>query len=227
MTIIISDLHLGAPISQVKQLTPKLEAKLETGQVKRLILNGDIFQDLNFERLTKHHWKFISLIRKWSDKIEIIWIFGNHDAGIIDVMQHLVGVKVYDYYEWIENDKKHCVIHGHQFDSFIGQHKITSRFFSNLYIQLQKIPIIKTLIIKLVNLGDIKFSRSVNKVRNGAIQFAKNNKIDIIICGHTHKSEMIEIDEIIYANSGGWIGDIGTIIEIDNSIMVYEFRIAE
>lgn len=223
MTIIISDLHLGAPISRVKYLIPKLEAKLELGEVKRLILNGDIFQDLNFKRLKKYHWNFISLIRKWSDRIEIVWIFGNHDDEIIDVMKHLAGVDVHQKYIWKENNKTYCAIHGHQFDTFIGNHKFLSKFFSWLYTNIQKLPGINRLIANLVNFGDITFSRSVDKVRSGAINFAKRHEIDVIFCGHTHKSEKYEQNNVTYINTGNWISDKGTLVSVSDDVEIYEF----
>ena len=43
---------------------------------------------------------------------------GNHDRGLSNIMSHLVGVKVYEEYEWEFEGRHHLAIHGHQFDRF-------------------------------------------------------------------------------------------------------------
>src|SRR6202521_5882282 len=98
-TVIISDLHLGSEVSRAGEALQFLQSI----QFKRLILLGDIFADLNFARLTKEHWKFLSYIRKLSNpkrKIEVVWVEGNHDHGLTNIMSHLVGVRVFQDYTW-------------------------------------------------------------------------------------------------------------------------------
>ena len=98
-TLILSDLHLGAETSHAREATRVLKENI----FHRLILLGDIFADLNFARLTKEHWKFLGYIRKLSNpkrKIEVVWVEGNHDHGLTNIMSHLVGVRVYQRYAW-------------------------------------------------------------------------------------------------------------------------------
>jgi len=93
-TLILSDLHLGSEISRAEQAT----RMLRQDRFRRLILLGDIFSDLNFHRLKKEHWRFLSYIRKLSNPkrgVEVVWVEGNHDRGLATMMAHLVGVRVY------------------------------------------------------------------------------------------------------------------------------------
>src|ERR1700676_2879764 len=93
-TLILSDVHLGSDTSRAREAT----RMLKENRFRRLILLGDIFADLNFRRLTKEHWKFLGFIRKLSNpkrKLEVVWVEGNHDQGLADIMSHLVGVRVY------------------------------------------------------------------------------------------------------------------------------------
>ena len=116
-TLILSDLHLGAETSRAREAT----RVLKENRFQRLILLGDIFADLNFARLTKEHWKFLGYIRKLSNpkrKIEVVWVEGNHDRGLTNIMSHLVGVRVYQEYAWNYRGLRHIAIHGHQFDGF-------------------------------------------------------------------------------------------------------------
>ncbi len=91
-TLILSNVHLGSECSRARDAT----RVLKENSFRRLILLGDIFADLNFGRLTKEHWKFLGYIRKLSNpkrKIEVVWVEGNHDPGLADIMSHLVGVR--------------------------------------------------------------------------------------------------------------------------------------
>ena len=93
-TIILSDLHLGSEVSRTRAAV----RMLKSASFNRLILLGDIFSDLNFGRLKKDHWKFLSHIRKLSNprrEVEVVWVEGNHDHGLSQVMSHLVGIRVY------------------------------------------------------------------------------------------------------------------------------------
>src|SRR5208282_154719 len=117
-TLILSDLHLGADMSRAREAL----RVLRENQYRRLILLGDIFADLNFGRLKKEHWKFLSFIRKLSNpkrNVEVVWVEGNHDHGLTEIMSHLVGVRVYQEYQWEYQGLRHIAVHGHQFDGFV------------------------------------------------------------------------------------------------------------
>ena len=116
--VILSDLHLGSEISRASEALELLRSI----RFRRLILLGDIFCDLNFRRLKKEHWQFLSYIRKLSNPkrdTEVIWVEGNHDYGLVDVLSHLVGIPAYREFVWESAGEKHIAVHGHQFDSFI------------------------------------------------------------------------------------------------------------
>ena len=66
---------------------------------RELVINGDIFDDLNFKRLTKRHFACLKVIRRNSDRddFRLIWVRGNHD-GPADIVSHIVGVEILDEY---------------------------------------------------------------------------------------------------------------------------------
>src|ERR1700757_91163 len=132
-TIILSDLHLGSEVSRAKSAL----RLLKSASFNRLILLGDIFSDLNFGRLKKEHWQFLSYIRKLSNpkrNVEVVWVEGNHDHGLARVMSHLVGIRVYQQYQWEFAGKRHLAIHGHQFDRFAVNNVILSKLGSRIYL---------------------------------------------------------------------------------------------
>ena len=222
-TIIISDLHLG---SEVSRAGDALEL-LQSARFKRLILLGDIFADLNFRRLTKEHWKFLGFIRKLSNpkhQIEVVWVEGNHDHGLIDVMSHLVGVKAYEQYAWEFDGVRHVAIHGHQFDSFaINNHRL-SRIGQFIYLQLQKIDSRNQRFARYLDRLNTRWLRLSAQVAEGALSYAKQGKAERIFCGHTHFPMHATRDGVEYYNTGAWVDMRCTYITVSQEgVAIHEY----
>jgi UDP-2,3-diacylglucosamine pyrophosphatase LpxH len=215
-TLILSDLHLGAATSRAYEAT----RVLKENSFQRLILLGDIFADLNFARLTKEHWKFLGYIRKLSNpkrKIEVVWVEGNHDHGLTNIMSHLVGVRVYQHYEWQYAGLRHVAIHGHQFDGFQVNNVSLSKWGTSLYLQLQKMDFKHKPIVRLIDRLNTRWLRMSSKVSAGALQYARQHNADRIFCGHTHEAMHVKEDGIDYYNAGGWVDSRLTYITVDES----------
>jgi UDP-2,3-diacylglucosamine pyrophosphatase LpxH len=213
-TLILSDLHLGAETSHAREATRLLR---ET-RFARLILLGDIFADLNFARLTKAHWKFLGYIRKLSNpkrNVEVVWVEGNHDQGLTNIMSHLVGVRVYQEYAWEYLGLRHVAIHGHQFDGFQVNRVRLSRLGTSLFLQLQKLDFKGNPIARCIDRLNTRWLRMSAKVASGALGYARQYGIDRILCGHTHEAVHMEQDGIHYYNSGGWVDSRLTYLTID------------
>jgi UDP-2,3-diacylglucosamine pyrophosphatase LpxH len=213
-TVIISDLHLGSPVSRAGDAL----ALLQSVYFKRLILLGDIFADLNFSRLTKEHWKFLSYIRKLSNpkhEIEVVWVEGNHDHGLAEVMSHLVGVPVYQEYAWTCGGKRHLAIHGHQFDSFGLRNAFLSKVGQLIFLQLQKIDSKNKRVARYLDRLNTRWLRLSEQVAHGALSYAKPGKAERIFCGHTHASLTRVRDGVEYYNSGAWVDQRCTYITVD------------
>ena len=223
-TLILSDLHLGADMSRAREATQVLKGN----RFQRLILLGDIFADLNFARLTKDHWKFLGYIRKLSNpkrNIEVVWVEGNHDHGLTDIMSHLVGVRVYQQYEWQYRGLKHIAIHGHQFDGFQVNRIRLSRLGTALYLQLQKLDFKSKPIARLIDRLNTRWLRLSSKVSAGAIAYARHHGADRIFCGHTHEAIHEEQDGVAYYNSGGWVDSRLTYLTVDEQgVQIHEYR---
>jgi len=222
-TLILSDLHLGAETSHAREATRVLKENC----FQRLILLGDIFADLNFARLTKEHWKFLGYIRKLSNpkrKIEVVWVEGNHDHGLTDIMSHLVGVRVYQHYEWDYRGLRHIAIHGHQFDGFQVNRVRLSRLGTSLYLLLQKLDFKSKPVARLIDRLNTRWLRMSPKVAEGAIAYAKHHEAQRIFCGHTHEALHMERDGIEYWNSGGWVDSRLTFLTIDEmGVQIHDY----
>jgi len=218
-TIIISDLHLGSPLARSKDLKKFLKGL----EFDRLIINGDIFCDLNFSRLRKSDLHLLNLLRNLSKKKDVVWIEGNHDAGLIRLLSAF-GIEVHEQYEFWWVGKCCVVVHGHQFDGAITEYPRISRFLSFLFVELQKVPGIKHWLPILMDKTAGKWQRLTPEVAKRALEFAKRKKYDLIFCGHTHERYADELDGIKYYNSGCWCGTINGYIEIAEGISLKHYR---
>jgi UDP-2,3-diacylglucosamine pyrophosphatase LpxH len=222
-TLILSDLHLGAETSRAREAT----RVLKENRFQRLILLGDIFADLNFARLTKEHWKFLGYIRKLSNpkrKIEVVWVEGNHDRGLTNIMSHLVGVRVYQEYTWNYCGLRHIAIHGHQFDGFQVNRLRLSAWGTSLFLQLQKLDLKGNPIARLIDRLNTRWLRMSAKVASGALAFARQNGVDRIFCGHTHEAIYANRDGVHYYNSGGWVDSRLTYLTIDDQgVQIHDY----
>lgn len=222
-TVILSDLHLGSDVSRAKAALHTLRSI----SFRRLILLGDIFCDLNFGRLKKEHWQFLGYIRKLSNpkrKVEVIWVEGNHDRGLCEVMSHLVGVKVYQEYMWEYRGLRHLAIHGHQFDRFVLGNMPLSRFFTWVYLQVQKLDFGQRRIAGCFDRIDTYWLRLSKKVADGALRHAESRGMDRVFCGHTHEAMQIKRRDVEYFNAGSWTQAAATFVTIDDEgVQIHEY----
>ncbi len=171
-TLILSDLHLGSEVSRAREALQLIKH----AEFRRLILLGDIFCDLDFGRLKKEHWQFLSYIRKLSNpkrNIEVVWVEGNHDKGLTTVMSHLVGIRVYQRYAWEYGGIRHLAVHGHQFDRFAIDNALFSAVGSHLYLYLQKIDSSSKRFSRYLDRLNSSWLRLSPKVASGAIDYAR------------------------------------------------------
>ena len=213
-TLLISDLHLGSEVSRARDALEVIQSL----DHRRLVLLGDIFSDLNFRRLNGDHWKFLSCIRKLSNpkrKVEVVWVEGNHDFGLSNVMSHLVGVPVYERYVWNFAGKRHLAIHGHQFDSVVKRNPALVRIGEFFYHDVvPRIDGPDKPITRMLDRITTRWGRMTPRVMNGAFAYARAGHIDRVFCGHTHDALHAKLDGISYYNTGSWIDARATYVTV-------------
>ena len=217
--IIISDLHLGSDVCRANNILEFLYY-LET---ENLILNGDIFDNMDFRRLEKSHWHILKKLRQISKNTNLIWISGNHDFEC-EPIAHLIGA------EWkldhlIQQDTKQIyVTHGDRFDKIITKRPILTKFADNIYRFIQLFD--KRMDNNYYYSGMIKrhsktLTRITDKTISNSIVFAQKNKYDAIIIGHLHKPAcMTNLEHMVeYVNTGSWTEENCTYATINNGLI--------
>jgi len=222
-TLIISDVHLGSAVSRAGEL---IEA-LKKFSFKRLILLGDIFDDLNFNRLQKSHWDFLAYVRDLSSSpknIEIVWVIGNHDY-LLSNFSNFIGAKLSRTYLWKFGDKLCLAIHGHQFDSFLKENPIISAIATFLYITIQKFDTKSYRISRYLKRRSKGWLRLSDQVAKRAIIYGRLRRAKYVFCGHTHQSMSIENKGIRYFNSGCWTDVPSTLITLGKEgVVLRDFK---
>jgi UDP-2,3-diacylglucosamine pyrophosphatase LpxH len=223
-TLILSDVHLGSTVSRAEEAIEVLE----NVDFRQLILLGDIFSGLDFARLTRKHWDFLSCIRKLSNprhRRRIVWVEGNHDHGLSQLMSHMVGIPVYQRYVWEYADKRHVAVHGHQFDRFINQNILLSRFFEQFYELSQRLDSKEQKMSRWFDRFSTSWLRLSDKVAEGALAYAKAGAADRVFCGHTHEAMHRTENGIEYFNSGCWTDTRATFLTIDRmGVQIHEYE---
>ncbi|HEY2156758.1 MAG TPA: UDP-2,3-diacylglucosamine diphosphatase [Isosphaeraceae bacterium] len=199
--LVISDLHLGSLVCQAKLLEEFLE--WAAASTRELIINGDIFDDLNFKRLSKRHFGCLRSIRRHSDRpgLKLIWIRGNHD-GPADIVSHIVGVEILEEYIVDTGPVRLLILHGDQFDHFITKYKYITSAAVGLFYYIQRLAPHNA--ARWIRRVSKRWQRNSQVVMRGAVEFARTRGCNAVTCGHTHLPLVAEVDGVRYINSGTW-----------------------
>ncbi|MDO8470156.1 MAG: metallophosphoesterase family protein [bacterium] len=212
--LIVSDIHLGSPVCRSKALL----RFLKTVKFRTLILNGDIFDDLNFNRLSHDDWELLAHLRelsKLNHHTAVIWIAGNHD-GAAATLSRLIGVPVVNEYVFYWNGTKCLAIHGHQFDRFLSKNIVISTIAGAIYLAIQRIDGQEQHVARLVKRFSKSWLRVSAKVMKGAVRYnLVFKRAAYVFCGHTHKEHEEVVHGVEYLNSGCWTDIPSAYITLD------------
>lgn len=219
--LVVSDVHLGSDMSRVKELTRFLGERT----IKKIILNGDIFDSANSRRLHNEDWEFLSLLRERSGNgTEIIWIAGNHDVSTKNFFA-LVGAQVCSEYIFSYNGERYLAIHGHQFDRFLIKNEMVGTTMGMPYRLLQKIEGKKQIVSRFVKRRYKSWLRLSKRVARGAASHALNKNIKNVVCGHTHQPMDMVVHGVRYLNSGSWADSPASYIAFaEGEVVVKSFK---
>lgn len=240
--IIVSDLHLGITDSKSEEFIEFLEKN----PTNLLILNGDIIDGWAINRGSKwkkKHTKVISYLLKLSNKVQIVWIRGNHDEFLREFTNsNFGGIEVREDYvlktkKWINSDTwketNYYVFHGDIIDIFIARYKWISKLgafgydlaltinrWYNRYRTWRKLPYQS--ISQKIKAKVKAATNYVNDYEVTAIKMSEKHGCDGVVCGHIHQPEDRVINGKRYLNSGDWVENRSAIIiNCEGEIILY------
>ncbi len=225
-SIWISDFHLGTRGCQSELL---LEFIKHT-QSEKLYLVGDIIDGWALKNTwywpQSHNDVVQKILRKARHGTEVFYISGNHDEvmrGFAPVNFGGVSILNQVIHETVDK-KKYLVVHGDQFDGIIQCAKwlamlgsITYDFliYFNRYINFFR----KKLGYEYWSLSNyLKFTvknavKFVSEYEKLVSNYAKQFKVEGIICGHIHHANMQSMNGIHYINDGDWVESCTALVE--------------
>lgn len=198
--LVISDIHLGSPVSRVRALAKVLKNE----KYGHLIINGDLFDNKYIHRYKKRHWNILSLIRKISKKKRVTFIYGNHDLKSRNIIK-ILGFEFVERMELYVGGRRFLFLHFHQFDPFIFKHPWITQLAENFYYFFQNIDRSRK-VSRWLKRTSKRFLKIKDNIRNKAIAYALENDFDAVFGGHIHYAESFVCPEssLEYHNSGSF-----------------------
>lgn len=226
-TIIISDVHLGSEGSKAKEVT----AFLKSVTCETLILNGDIIDGWQLKKggsWKKKHTAFFRVVLKMIEyqQTKVIYLRGNHDDFLDQIIPFSLGKSFTIQRDFIleSGTKRFLITHGDIFDSVTSKMKWLAYLGDVGYTLLLSMNKIYNQYRSWRGLSYYSFSQRIKQRVKEAVNYvsdfeekitelAKANHCDGIICGHIHKPDIRQINDILYMNSGDWVESMTALVE--------------
>lgn len=224
--VFISDLHLGTPGCQARELL----SFLRVSSSDHLYLVGDIVDGWQLRRRwywpQAHNDVVQKLLRRARKGCRVVFVPGNHDEFARGFIGHQFGgIEVEEDAVHVTADGRRLwVTHGDYFDGVIQCAKWLAYVGDSLYELTLKLN-------RHVNhwrakLGLPYWSLSAylkHKVKK-AVNFISDFEVAVanearkrghqgVVCGHIHHAEIREIDGVLYCNDGDWVESRTALVE--------------
>jgi UDP-2,3-diacylglucosamine pyrophosphatase LpxH len=225
-TIILSDVHLGAPGCRIDEVNDFLKHT----RCRTLILNGDIIDTWQLAGSgvwTKKHTKFLRIILKKIQKhnTRVIYLRGNHDDILKQfIPMNFAGIQLAETYVHSTPQGDYLVLHGDIFDSItthmrwlahIGDFGYNlllkaNRFYNYYRAWRGKDYFSLSAYVKARVKTAVSFISSFEDV---LVDVAKSRGYRGVICGHIHTAADKTIEGVHYLNSGDWVESLTALVQ--------------
>ena len=225
--VFVSDVHLGSKHCHAAEFAGFLEGL----NCARLYLVGDIV-DLWWMAQRRAHWngahnrvvEALHALRRRGT--ELIYIPGNHDRPIrrfcglmlpaMQVRRRAIHVTA--------DGRRLLVTHGDDYDSVTHFGGLQERFGDWLYYRIltgnkllnglrQRAGLRYWSLSEYLKQRSGAAERYIERYLQAGLDDARRRGLDGIICGHIHRSALIQRDGLVYANDGDWVESLTALSE--------------
>jgi UDP-2,3-diacylglucosamine pyrophosphatase LpxH len=193
--IVVSDLHIGSRYFSYKIFELFLESISEDFE---LILNGDVIENI-YLRLNPPHQRILDFIKEISYRQKVIWVRGNHDNGYLPKEFGKVSFKPQHAME-----QKVLIAHGDYFDGVMPRSRIFMKAFKKMHILRVKLGAKPVHVAEYAKKWKAFYKLLRHNVMLNAVNYARQNGYEAVVCGHTHFAEDRVFNGIRYFNTGAW-----------------------
>lgn len=234
----ISDVHLGTRHAQAGKLLDFLRQT----ECEHLYIVGDFIDGWQLRR--KWYWAeeynvlVQKILRKNRKQTRVTLVIGNHDEfleqffglnfGAVRLVERVV--------HRAADGKRYLVIHGHQFDGLAHFNRLLDRVGSALYEKILDLNVWINRCRRMLGFGYWSFAsyiklkakaavKYVNDYEDALIQYARKSQVQGVICGHIHRPEIRQVNDIVYLNCGDWVENCTALVEdYDGNIQLLRFH---
>ncbi|MGY8903384.1 MAG: UDP-2,3-diacylglucosamine diphosphatase [Burkholderiales bacterium] len=225
-TVFISDLHLGTPGCQAVALLDFLK----THPSDYLYLVGDIVDGWQLRRKwfwpQSHNDVVQKLLRRARKGCTVVYVPGNHDEFARGFLGHQFGgiEVVEEAVHTTADGRRLWVIHGDYFDGVIQCAKWLAYLGDNAYEFTLKLNRYLNNMRGRLGLPYWSLSAYLKQKVKTALNYvtdfekavaheAKRRGHQGVVCGHIHRAEIREIDDVLYCNDGDWVESRTALVE--------------
>ena len=221
----ISDVHLGTRGSKAEQLLDFLR----THEFETLYVVGDLIDVWALRRgiywPQSHNDVIQKLLRAGRKGTRVIYIPGNHDEFVAGFIGHFGAVEILPRIVHTTADGRRLLtFHGHELDTVVQNVRWLAFVGDVGYQILLKLNTPVNFLRRLFGKGYWSLSAAVKKsvksavsyvgaFEKGVVQFAHDDKVDGVVCGHIHTPVVRSIEHITYYNCGDWVESNSALLE--------------
>ena len=195
----MSDLHLGSRVCR----RDKIISVLKNIEFHTLVINGDLFDSNDTEKLTDKDFEILEMLRKIAQNHTVLLIGGNHGRKL-DVLAEDLGIEIRNEYAFTLGENRFLCFHGDEFDLFVKHFPMTSAMFGKLYYLIQKLSTKKQKGPVMVKMIMKKILRVPRRQERLALKHGAARGAQVVICSHTHIPHMETKNGILFINSGSF-----------------------
>lgn len=196
--VVVSDLHLGARNSRGNDFL----RFLHTLRTDRLVLNGDLFNDHRLRGLQERDVQVVELLRKYSERVHVDWVLGNHDPGP-EWFAGLLGITAVEEVILDLGAERYLVYHGHGWDPSLTWPQLVIETADAIYFACQWLDSSHRLARGLKR-SSKHFLHVTEVLRRKAVETAAERNLSGVILGHSHLACEVYASGVHYLNSGCW-----------------------
>lgn len=222
-TLFLSDFHLGA---RGCSPAPILEF-LQGVEAETIYLVGDILDlwhggPVQWDEI---HTEIIETLEQFAaNGTRVVYLPGNHDAAMRAPGMNFLNFELAQSATHIGADgQRYLVLHGDQCDARILRWHAMTRFGSRMdalfrgmdaWLRRRRhLSETERTLIQLAIEGVNHVIARGSGYEQRLIALAAEAEADGIVCGHSHKPSLREVDGLIYANCGDWVDSLTALAE--------------
>jgi UDP-2,3-diacylglucosamine pyrophosphatase LpxH len=221
---VVSDLHLGNPASTAAvRILSLLDHVADEGA--SLCIDGDGFDMLqtSFKRMVSSGVPVLAKLRRITDNGgRVLYVVGNHDLVLEHFLDGVLTLDMSPFLNVRSGDALIRIEHGHLYDPFFSR-------FPDFYEMATRIAglalFLRADVYKVWTwLGDKADRRRRERAGedltavsycHAAAEMLLDRGFDVVVFGHTHNAEEVQMPSGRYVNCGNWLRGT-TYVEIDH-----------